>query len=523
MARIFALMTRPDFKLLSIGTALCLAGALLFAPLLHAQTIPQLPAGTTPTGTEPLAVYQGGKTVKVTTAQVATSPTITAALPAASTLTGSETIPGVQSGGAVKMTAGALASTYVPSVLALGVKCDGSTDDIIALQADVTAISAAGGGTLLIPATGHSCVISTTLAMAPNVTLEGQGNSGLPSGSYASAIAYTGTADAIKSTSAINSSTAVNDEVRDLKIRCTNGSNVGAGYDDVGGTSVRLSRVQIAACKYGVIFDQTELGDLDQVNLQNQITAGLWLVNDAEHTALANSYYTNRISVTRSNINEGSSALAVIDDGGAAHVFIANNLNGGSVGAAFAAVIGLKFTGNDVEAAASSEMTFSQTSHGGTTLQPGSGISIDANTIDPASGQSAIVATGPVGDMTVTANNFGATSVAEIVGGTNITTLFLGSNMYNGSTPSSGTWTNLYNFTGGSLTLSATSGVFGWPSTGVSEFNPGVVAIGNGTAGDLSGTLLLSHLRLAGPPTGTPTSYACFEADGGIISSATAC
>ena len=162
-------MTRPDFKLLSIGGALCLVGALLFAPLLQAQTIPQLPAGTTPTGTEPLAVYQGGKTVKVTTAQVATSPTITTALPAASTLTGSELIPGVQSGGAVKVTAGAIAGLTALTPQQFGAVGNGTTDDTTAINALFTAAA----GKVVDLGAGYTYAISAAVNLPSNITVRG--------------------------------------------------------------------------------------------------------------------------------------------------------------------------------------------------------------------------------------------------------------------------------------------------------------------------------------------------------------
>lgn len=57
-----------------------------------------------------------------------------------------------------------------------GAKCDGSTDDYAAFSAAETQAQIVGG-VVLLPATGHSCVISHGLTLANGVVLEGVANS----------------------------------------------------------------------------------------------------------------------------------------------------------------------------------------------------------------------------------------------------------------------------------------------------------------------------------------------------------
>lgn len=52
-----------------------------------------------------------------------------------------------------------------------GVKCDGTTDDAAAFTAAYTALNAAGGGTITVPATGSACRISTDVLIRSNVDM----------------------------------------------------------------------------------------------------------------------------------------------------------------------------------------------------------------------------------------------------------------------------------------------------------------------------------------------------------------
>lgn len=70
-------------------------------------------------------------------------------------------------------------------------KCDGTTNDIAAVTACITAISARGGGTILIPG---PCRINSSVAGASNVTLKGLGSgSGFVQPALAAFDAITGT------------------------------------------------------------------------------------------------------------------------------------------------------------------------------------------------------------------------------------------------------------------------------------------------------------------------------------------
>lgn len=58
------------------------------------------------------------------------------------------------------------------SILNFGAVCDGVTDDHAAFNAAITAVSAAGGGTVTVPA-GKVCVVNGTVNLASNVTIQG--------------------------------------------------------------------------------------------------------------------------------------------------------------------------------------------------------------------------------------------------------------------------------------------------------------------------------------------------------------
>lgn len=343
------------------------------------------------------------------------------------------------------------------SVLDFGALCDGSTDDTTAINAAVAAENAAGGGSVWLPATGHLCKTSATINMLPGVTLRGYGDGTfvLPG----SGILYSGTGDAIASIQAINSDTNVSNGVRDIQVVCTNGSNVGAGYDDVGGTFVTLDHLRVLACGYDVVFDQTEVATIADSDLETALIANLWLVNDAEHTAGADANFTNNITVRGTEFNTGSTTNPlVIDDGGVAHVFDRNNFNGGGVSFANAGTAGLVLQGNEFESATSTNLTFKNTTaQAGTGVGSSSGISIRGNQITPTAGNHA-VALVSVGSVEMTANSIGNNAASRIAV-TSAFSLTLNSNFINGgySNELTGTPANLYNLDGGAAAISFTS------------------------------------------------------------------
>jgi hypothetical protein len=174
--------------------------------------------------------------------------------------------------------------------------------------------------------------------------------------------------------------------MRDIGIVNTNGANTGGGFADVGGTFVELSNVRLAGWKYDVILDQSELVRIDNCDFETWGTAGLWLVNGADHTVGASNYYTNQITITRNQFNTavgGGYGDAIADDGGASHYIVGNNFNGGNRQIIAAAVAGLTILNNEMEAGTDAEgpIQLSNKKVNGTALSPVSGFSIKDNVL----------------------------------------------------------------------------------------------------------------------------------------------
>jgi hypothetical protein len=107
--------------------------------------------------------------------------------------------PFLQNGtGAVATTVQTKLQQYV-SIKDFGAIGDGTTNDATAIQAAIDAVSTSGGGQVLVPAGDYS-ISTTTINMATNVSLvgQGQGSNGFSAQTRASRLIYSGTASAIK-------------------------------------------------------------------------------------------------------------------------------------------------------------------------------------------------------------------------------------------------------------------------------------------------------------------------------------
>jgi len=294
----------------------------------------------------------------------------------------------------------------IVSVKDYGALGDNSTDDTAAIQAAITAINAAGGGIVFFPKGTYIC--SSTIAMAKYVTLQGEGP-------VSSILKWATTGDGIKMTSAINSSVAVYTSVNNLGLTCTNASNTGAGYDDVGGTFVNLTNVAVTGFKYGVIFDQTELAYIDLCYFNTQLTAGVWLVNGSDHTPGASGLFTNRIGITRCQFNQNPTQYCILDDGGYSHSFDNNNYNGGLTHIRAAGATPLNISNSEFESAASTQIVLTSTALSGTGVGQCSNVTIQNNIIVPTTGQSCIDGAS-VGSLVCIDNFYGNSSAAKVIG-----------------------------------------------------------------------------------------------------------
>lgn len=150
--------------------------------------------------------------------------------------------------------------------------------DWAAIQACINALSTVGGGFAYGPP-GTYMLGTDSLAMAVGVVPCG-------SGKYTTLVKYSGTGNTMKMSNQINSSAAAKNGLRDLGVIMTNASATGGCYVDVGGTFVDIVQAQLVGGKFGVIFDQTELGTIRQCDIEAQVAngAGVWLVNGGDFT-----------------------------------------------------------------------------------------------------------------------------------------------------------------------------------------------------------------------------------------------
>jgi hypothetical protein len=258
----------------------------------------------------------------------------------------------------------------------------GTTDMLTAINAAISQCALTGGSQVIGLNTTY--FHSAAITMKANVLLRGLGRT-------LTIFTSSHTGNGIATTSAINSVTGVSTEIRDCQFINSNASNTGGGIVDVGGTFVYIRAVTISGFKYSIIFDQSELADVDLCSFGAFLTGGVWLVNGADHTMGANSGYTNRISVKRCefNGNAGGGGAAqgtgIIDDGGTCHHFEDNNLNLCVNHYRLAGGIDIKISASEHESSSGNNILMATTtSILGTSVGACNTVSIDDNFFSPA-------------------------------------------------------------------------------------------------------------------------------------------
>lgn len=114
-----------------------------------------------------------------------------------------------------------------------GAKCDGTTDDITAINAAVDTLVTAGGGTLVFPE--GTCIVSTPIKLRSNIVYQGQGWSSIvKQKASTTAMGLFGEASPAASQS--------NVVIRDLQLD-GNRANVSYDNDDANGNAIRLNQV----------------------------------------------------------------------------------------------------------------------------------------------------------------------------------------------------------------------------------------------------------------------------------------
>lgn len=312
---------------------------------------------------------------------------------------------------------------FIPTNLHAGIQARTDTTDLSShLQDAITQINAMGGGELFLPAGKYTCGDSLTLCQG--LKIRGAGR-------VASTISFThaGTdvpsASGLKSLEAINSSTAVHITIESIGLTNTNSLNVGALIYDRGGTFLSIRDCVLFGGKYGIVFDQTELSDVDLCDFEGQTAAGLWLVNGASITVGASSLYTNRISVNRCQFNGGPAVYGIVDDGGNAHSFQDNNYNGCLSHIRAAGVQGLSILGGEFESAAGAPIHLDYTRLAGGGVGQCSPALVQGAEIVPSGANSAIniVSAGMVVVQSCLLGNTGSTARPAIDGAENVYSL----------------------------------------------------------------------------------------------------
>ena len=225
---------------------------------------------------------------------------------------------------------------------------------------DRTAIVNAFASGKIIEAEDGIFLFPTTIVIPNGLKLYGFGQT-------QTTFKYSGTSDAFQINNPINSSTAANIELQNFYIQSVTRTAGKAGLADVGSTFLNLRHVRFFGNDYSLILDQSELVNVDECDFElgATATAGVWLVNGAEHTGGASTFYTNRISIHHSQFNGGTVGAGIADDGGLVHTFENNNFNAMAKHIRSTAVKGLRICGNEFEVPVTTCLDFQLTKVGG--------------------------------------------------------------------------------------------------------------------------------------------------------------
>ena len=291
------------------------------------------------------------------------------------------------------------ATPAAPSNLFLNLKQfgaigDGVTDDTAAVAAALAKLNSAGGGALFVPRSTY--LVSTYFTLPAGVHIFGESRtssifkSNAAGGGGASSDQNVRNGSIFYSNWPSNSSTSANIVIEHIGLINTNGANVGAGFYDNGGTFILLRNVRVQGFQYGVIFDQSELSDLEYVDFESQLKGGLWLVNGADLKPGNSGLFTNRTSAKKCQFNQSPTVYGIIDDGGYLHAYEDNNYNGCLIHLRAAGVEGLAIRGGEWESSANECFQMTYLSLAGSGVGACDGASVNGGFMVPSSGQHAI-------------------------------------------------------------------------------------------------------------------------------------
>lgn len=231
----------------------------------------------------------------------------------------------------------------VADYLPIGYVRDGSVDYHVAIQAAISALFTAGGGTLHFPnfTLNHG---TTPLVFKNNITYKGKNRK-------VSKLIYTGTTDQIVIQNTLNGSTDASINIENLWFSASSLTAYNGNLFDTGSSLLHISGCMFDTNQVGVIWDQTELSSIEKsyFNGQTGAQAGIWLVNGADKNVGSLVGFTNQLKFDRNQFNGSGGWVSVVDDGGNDHTFTSNNLNGGTSLIRFAACNGFQVIGGEFE------------------------------------------------------------------------------------------------------------------------------------------------------------------------------
>lgn len=231
-----------------------------------------------------------------------------------------------------------------------------AAENVAAFQAALDKADDLGGATIVVPAGTY--LLNDSLLIYQNTILIGEGQE-------VSTLSFSHTGNGIESIWPINSSTAVNIKVLQLGLVCTNVLNTGGGFFDLCGTYVSVRDCFIQGWAYGIIFDQTEVSDIQTNNIVGNSIGQIWLVDGPDYTPGVLLGFTNGIIIYGNQLNAVATADLIIDDGYANHYIVANNLNGGRYGIRAHRAVICNIVGNSFESNADYSIFFATTNSKG--------------------------------------------------------------------------------------------------------------------------------------------------------------
>ena len=236
-----------------------------------------------------------------------------------------------------------------------GVKGDGTTNDAPAIQMAIDAASARGAALYFPPGVyAHT----STLVWKNGAKYYGDGIN--VSNTLGAVLVYTGPDDANAINNPLNSSTFASIQFEGLTFLCNSLGSGKALFYDTGSTYLYFDRCKFnfaGAGSFGLVFHQTEVSSVTRCIFEATGNIGLGaLIRLADGPVLkhptAVQGYTNRITLWNNQVNPalgGSQAIGIWDDGGLAHKYTDNNLNGGSIGIYLLKPILVAIEGNEIE------------------------------------------------------------------------------------------------------------------------------------------------------------------------------